>query len=268
MADILDKIIAYKKDEVIAQKKTRSEEALRDDIAAAGPTRPFIGALSSKIKAGSPALIAEIKKASPSKGLIREDFAPAELAKAYEKGGAACLSVLTDTPSFQGHPDYLKQARASCHLPVLRKDFMIDPYQVLQARSWGADCILLIMACTNDGLAGELVEAAHDLDMAVLVEVHNEAELQRALPLDCRLIGINNRNLKTFETRLDTSEKLAALIPNDRIIISESGIYSHDDLKRLSCRQINAFLVGESLMRQENVEQATRNLLGCETVSS
>ena len=262
MSDILTKIVAVKREELAVLLRQKPLAAVRADAESRLQTRDFVGALRQKISAGKPAVIAEVKKASPSKGVLRVDFIPADIAQGYAEFGAACLSVLTDQQFFQGSIEYLKQARASCGLPVLRKDFMVDAYQIYESRVVGADCILLIAAILDDQQMKDMEALAVSLDMAVLVEVHDAAELERALKLKTPLIGINNRNLKTFEVSLDTTFELMGRVPADRVLVTESGIVSPADVKRLRDAKINAFLVGEAFMRADEPGEALAELFG------
>lgn len=262
MADILAKILATKRAEVAAAKTRLPLAEIRRHAAQSAPPRDFTGALRTRVAAGRPAVIAEIKRASPSKGLLRGDFDAGAIARSYEAGGAACLSVLTDRDYFQGTPEHLQQARAACGLPALRKDFMIDPYQVYEARAWGADCILLIAAALDDGALREMEKIAHGLGMAVLVEVHDQPELERALGLATPLVGINNRDLRTFATNLEVTLELRRHVPEDRILVTESGIRSADDVRRMLDAGVSAFLVGEAFMKSEDPGAALRAIAG------
>jgi indole-3-glycerol phosphate synthase len=262
MSDILNQIVDVKRQEIAAAIKRKSLAAMRADAESRVLTRDFVGAMRARIAAGKAAVIAEIKKASPSKGVLRADFVPADIAQSYAEHGAACLSVLTDRQFFQGQPDYLKQARASCELPVLRKDFMVDPYQIYESRAMGADCILLIAACLEDAQMAELEAIARSLDMAVLVEVHDGVELDRALKLKTPLVGINNRNLRTFEVSLDTTLSLRDRVPADRLLVTESGILGRADVHRMREAGVNAFLVGEAFMRASDPGVALAELFG------
>ena len=260
--DILKKIVARKREEIVERRARTSLEALRERAAQANPARGFAAALERRIRTGRAAVIAEVKKASPSKGVLREAFDPARIAASYEQGGAACLSVLTDRDFFQGQEEHLQQARSACRLPVLRKDFVVDPYQVYEARAIGADAILLIVACLEDRVMAELADLAGELGMDVLIEVHNVAELERALPLDLPLVGVNNRNLRTFETRLETTWELLERIPKERTVVTESGIHTPADVAIMRERGVQVFLVGEAFMRADRPGEKLRELFG------
>jgi indole-3-glycerol phosphate synthase len=260
VSDILQRIVAVKRDEVTAAKRCRDQASLRREAEDRGDVRDFAGALQAKVNAGDAAVVAEVKKASPSRGVLREHFVPAEIAASYARHGAACLSVLTDRQFFQGSAEYLVEARAACPLPVLRKDFMVDEYQVYEARAMGADCILLIAACLDDLQMRDLEACAHDLGLAVLVEVHDGAELDRALRLTTPLVGINNRNLRSFEVSLDTTLALLPRVPRDRLLVTESGILAPDDVWRMRVAGVHAFLVGEAFMRADDPGTALADL--------
>lgn len=262
MSDILDRIVAVKREEIAAARARRDAASLRREAESLGGVRDFVGSLRARIAKGQAGVIAEIKKASPSKGVLREHFVPAEIAASYERHGAACLSVLTDVQFFQGSPEYLRQARAACALPVLRKDFMVDGYQVDEARAMGADCILLIAACLDDAQMADLEAHAQALGMAVLVEVHDGAELDRALRLKTPLVGINNRNLRSFEVTLDTTLGLLDRVPADRLLVTESGILGRQDVQRMRDADVHAFLVGEAFMRAPDPGEALAALFG------
>jgi indole-3-glycerol phosphate synthase len=266
VSDILEKIVAVKRQEIAAAVRRKSFADMRADAESRVLTRDFVGAMRAKNAAGQPAVIAEIKKASPSKGVLRADFIPADIAQTYAENGAACLSVLTDVQFFQGSVDYLKQARASCQLPVLRKDFIVDAYQVYESRAMGADCILLIAACLDDGQMAELELIARSLDMAVLVEVHDDLELARALKLKTPLVGVNNRNLRTFEVSLDTTLSMLSQVPADRLLVTESGVVTRDDVLRLGAAGVQAFLVGEAFMRAADPGEALAKLFALSSV--
>ena len=264
--DILKKIVKRKYEEIEERESIKTLDQLKQEVASASPIRPFVGSMQASLADNKSAVISEIKKASPSKGVMRENFNPAEIAASYEKGGASCLSVLTDKDFFQGSEEYLQQARAACNLPVIRKDFILEPYQVYEARGMGADCILLIVSILEDEKLWSLYTLARKLRMDVLIEVHDKEELLRSLPLEATLVGINNRNLRTFETRLETTIELLSLIPDDRIVVTESGIHTIDDIKIMRDHQVNSFLVGEAFMRADDPGLALHTLFFTNTL--